>query len=123
MTTPFTAGQKVRASRLNEYLAPGAWVNVSGALRANLATDWQPLRYRKLAMSNSVEIIGMVVSGAAGILFTLPSGYRPAKHSLIVGLNSDGTSNVIQILYTTGQVDITASGGAWTYIHDTFPLD
>lgn len=100
---------------------PGPWQTPASQARANYSVDYQPLRFRLTKRGRSVEISGMVVSGAAGTLFTLPVGYRPLKISPLPAADGAAKAQLLQIA-PTGAVQVPADT-AWLAIAGEFPLD
>lgn len=123
MATPFTAGQKVRASELNGLLTPGAWqIPTLGLSRANLGSGFVPVRYRLLTVLNAIQVQGTLAAGAgAGTLFTLPVGFRPANSHVFGGQHGTNASLEVYALNTGAfTVPATTSFLAWNEI---IPLD
>lgn len=94
------------------------------------------LRFRKSEVMDFVEINGLfartgssLANGAAGIVFTLPAGYRPIRHqsgccrsavnNILIPCIVDSTTGEVTIVNTTGS-DWTTSGFGTITI--SFPL-
>lgn len=78
----------------------GTWSN-HGSTAATLA-------FRKLAESDQVAITGAIVPGTGNQapVFTMPSGYIPARTQFVTGSNyTSGGSCFLQVNYSTGIVD------------------
>lgn len=105
---------------------PSAWVEVgSGGGAPAFQNSWNnlsvatPARYRKTP-SGLITLDGLIEGGANGtVVFTLPTGFRPTKQTLISAFGQDGggdRASVISIA-TNGNVSISStaplSGGVF----------
>lgn len=73
---------------------------------ANIATGWAPAQYR--LRDGRVYLQGRIRSGAVGVAFTLPVGYRPPIPSLFVVASNAGTARVD--VFENGAVSVISYG-------------
>lgn len=107
MTSPFTAGRKVRASQLNSLLAPTTWTAIPGA--TEFGAGQQVPQYRKFG--DRVELRGLFAAAANGtVLGTLPTGFRPPAPLLFPTMTESGTGNRMDVL-ANGQIIRIYGGG------------
>lgn len=109
--------ETIESDNFSAWTAPtllGAWVNLGGV--------WEVAGYKKVG--SVVKVRGAVKDGTAGTnIFTLPSGFRPAKQRRRwVAATSGGAHVTIQ---TDGDVELTAfyAGGTNASVMIEFEID
>ena len=89
-------------------LAGQDWVNPSSLSGgwSNFGSGYEDFGYRKMP-DGSVRLRGLIKSGAAGFanaFFTMPVGYRPAAHQIMLGAASGGVADVR--VFSTGEIAV-----------------
>lgn len=101
--------------------AYGPWVTPTLNGRTSL-TGYAPLRYRRLFITNEVEIKGVLAAGgAAATLFTLQAGFIP-NYSYARGGQNGAAASVEWYVFNTGIVQVPSTG-SFLEIDATIPLD
>lgn len=107
MTTPFTAGRKLRASEMNALLAPTAWTAIPGATAFGAGT--QSPQYRKFG--DEVQLRGLMAAATNNTtLGTLPVGFRPPATCIFATTSDTATANRIDVLSTGVITRVYGSG-------------
>ena len=79
-----------------------SWVNYGG--------NWNPAGYYKDPFGR-VHLRGLVKSGTAVTIFTLPAGYRPAYDEIHASVSVDAFNSIR--VYATGDVTYAAGSTVW----------
>lgn len=80
------------------------------------------IRYRKIG--KLVEVTGLLEDGTVGVVFTLPTGYRPSRHVVGIARNNNGNDMRLDVK-SNGDVEIVAAGDptVWASVHIMFFID
>lgn len=125
VSTDGAAGASNQAARADHthklidtgWIAPAllnGWVNYSAP-----GTGFAPCGYRKIG--NIVFLRGLLKSGTANLMFTLPAGYRPAW-LMLLGIEAGGAHGRVDIA-ANGDVTRVAGGNAYIQIEFSFVAD
>lgn len=88
---------------------------------ANLGGNWETAAYRKMP-DGIVRLKGVIVGGTktdGTTITTLPSGYRPARDTILMGGNASaaGSTPSVRIFSATGNVQIFGMSGTVSGAH------
>jgi hypothetical protein len=101
---------------------PTAWITPSlNSGYTNLNTTlYHPIRYRRIG-GHSVQLVGTAGPGAAGVMFTLQAGYRPAKLMQVDAIHEGGVTRQVDI-GADGQVNLRFAATSFLAINTMIPL-
>lgn len=100
---------QARVEELSALLSPPDWISPTLNLGwSDLGSGNAVSGYRKLA-DGTVELKGLITGGTAGVIFTLPVGYRPQADVNFVCYSQNGVNRVE--VQSDGDVDVSFLDG------------